>query len=76
MPVVASGSQANTNPRLGLLGIYGSAMPTVPLFAGSPAIDAGNPAWCQATDQRELSGRREPAATSARSKAASAISRS
>ncbi len=48
----AAGSMTNTDPKLGLLGNFGGPTPTIPLLGGSPAIDAGNPAWCPPTDQR------------------------
>jgi hypothetical protein len=44
------GSQTAVNPQLGSFGDYGGPTQTVPLLAGSPAIDAGNN--CPATDQR------------------------
>src|SRR5215467_5416996 len=54
-----SGDRNNTNPLLGTLGNYGGPTPTIPLLAGSPAIDAGNPSGCTdgqghllTTDQR------------------------
>ncbi|MBX7220780.1 MAG: right-handed parallel beta-helix repeat-containing protein [Blastocatellia bacterium] len=39
-------------PGLGTLGLNGGATPTVPLLAGSPAIDAGTATGAPATDQR------------------------
>src|SRR6516164_1379758 len=55
------GDKNNTNPRLGTLGNYGGPTQTIPLLAGSPAIDAGNPSGCTdrlghllRTDQRGL----------------------
>jgi hypothetical protein len=48
----ATGSLNNTDPQLGPLGGYGGPTPTVPLLAGSPAIDGGNTAAAPATDQR------------------------
>lgn len=42
--------QTAVNPQLGTLGDFGGQTPTVPLLAGSPAIDAGSS--CPATDQR------------------------
>lgn len=53
----AAGSLNNTDPKLGPLGDYGGPTPTVPLLAGSPAIDGGNTATAPATDQR---GRARP----------------
>ena len=56
-----SGDRDNTNPVLGTLGYYGGPTPTIPLLAGSPAIDAGNPSGCTdghgnllKTDQRGM----------------------
>jgi len=50
---------APIDPKLGPLGANGGPTPTQALLAGSPAIDAGNPATpgsgngaCEATDQR------------------------
>ncbi len=48
----AAGSLNNTDPVLGQLDDYGGLTPTVPLLAGSPAIDAGSPAACPPLDQR------------------------
>ncbi len=48
----APGSLNNTDPILGALGNYGGPTPTIPLLAGSPAIDGGNTATAPATDQR------------------------
>ncbi|VAW32475.1 hypothetical protein MNBD_CHLOROFLEXI01-3291 [hydrothermal vent metagenome] len=42
--------QTAVNPQLGTLGDFGGLTSTVPLLAGSPAIDAGSN--CPATDQR------------------------
>ena len=43
--VLTSGTSLNnTNPDLGTLGNYGGPTPTIPLLAGSPAIDAADPA--------------------------------
>jgi hypothetical protein len=42
----ATGDLNNTNPVLGTLGYYGGSTPTIPLLAGSPAIDSGNPNGC------------------------------
>ena len=41
-----------TDPLLGALGDFGGNTQTVPLLDGSPAINAGNGATCEATDQR------------------------
>jgi hypothetical protein len=51
-PFSAPGSMNNTDPELGLLGNYGGPTQTVPLLAGSPAIDAAGAGGCPATDQR------------------------
>jgi fibronectin-binding autotransporter adhesin len=48
----APGSHTNTNPVLGPLGNYGGPTQTMPILAGSPALDAGTAAFCPATDQR------------------------
>jgi hypothetical protein len=40
------GDMNNINPKLGKLGNYGGRTQTIPLFSGSPAIDAGNPNGC------------------------------
>ena len=59
--VVQGGCPANgtcdhvitADPLLGALGNYGGrATQTIPLLPGSSAIDAGNGAYCPATDQR------------------------
>lgn len=42
--------QTAVNPQVGTIGDYGGPTPTVPLLAGSPAINAGSS--CPATDQR------------------------
>jgi hypothetical protein len=53
------GDLNNTDPKLGTYGNYGGPTQTIPLLAGSPAIDAGNPKGCTdsnghllTTDQR------------------------
>ena len=48
----AGTSRTNLDPLLGTLGYYGGATPTIPLLAGSPAIDTGENAAAPATDQR------------------------
>jgi hypothetical protein len=48
----AAGSLNNTDPKLGPLGNYGGPTLTLPLLAGSPAIDGGNTATAPPTDQR------------------------
>ena len=40
------------NPLLGALGNYGGSTQTIPLLAGSSAIDTGDNATCATTDQR------------------------
>ncbi|MFT3892415.1 MAG: choice-of-anchor Q domain-containing protein [Anaerolineales bacterium] len=55
--VVQGGYAGGTNiitadPKLGTLGDYGGFTETIPLLAGSPAIDTGNDAFCPETDQR------------------------
>jgi len=40
------------SPRLSSLGNYGSDTPTLGLLSGSPALDAGDDASCETTDQR------------------------
>jgi hypothetical protein len=42
----STGDLNNTDPKLGQLGNYGGPTQTIPLLAGSPAIDAGNPGGC------------------------------
>jgi hypothetical protein len=42
----------STDPLLGTLGNYGGSTQTIPLQAGSSAIDTGNDGVCPATDQR------------------------
>ena len=42
----------NTDPRLGRLVYTGGSVPTLPLLAGSPAIDAGDDSQALATDAR------------------------
>jgi uncharacterized repeat protein (TIGR02543 family) len=48
----------STDPKLGTLGNYGGYTQTIPLLAGSSALDAGNN--CASTDQRGIS-RPQPA---------------
>ncbi len=50
-PFTAPGSLNNTDPKLGSSGNYGGPTPTLPLLAGSPAIDAAG-GVCPPTDQR------------------------
>jgi hypothetical protein len=40
------------DPGLGVLGSYGGPTQTIPLLAGSPALDAGDPALLGTSDQR------------------------
>ena len=47
-----STSLNGVNPDLGPLGNYGGPTPTIPLLAGSPAINAADPSSFPATDQR------------------------
>jgi hypothetical protein len=51
----AVSSKNNTDPILGPLGDYGGGQLTLPLLAGSPAIDAGDSDSCPPTDQRGIS---------------------
>jgi len=53
-PFTQPGSLINTDPKLGPLRDYGGPTPTVPLLAGSPAIDAAASAACSPTDQRGI----------------------
>lgn len=53
----SAGSLNNTDPVLGPLDDYGGLTPTIPLLAGSPAIDGGDPTNHPPTDQR---GRTRP----------------
>ncbi len=47
------GTAANPlDPGLDVLGDYGGPTPTIPLLAGSPAMNAGDPSWLGAPDQR------------------------
>jgi hypothetical protein len=46
------GSMTNTDPVIGILGRNGGLTETVPLFTGSPAIDAGDTNFCLVSDQR------------------------
>lgn len=48
----APGSLNSTDPMLAPLGMYGGPTFTMALRPGSPAVDAGNPAFCLASDQR------------------------
>jgi hypothetical protein len=49
------GDLNNVNPLLGPLADNGGGTPTQALLPGSPAIDAGDPITCPATDQRGIS---------------------
>jgi hypothetical protein len=59
---ISDGSQGNQvgslagpiDPLLAPLGDYGGPTPTMPLLAGSPALDAGDPAQAGTPDQRGL----------------------
>ena len=46
------GSLNHTDPLLGPLANNGGPTPTMALLPGSPAVDAGDPAFCLAADQR------------------------
>jgi hypothetical protein len=48
----APGSLNAIDPRLGPLADYGGPTLTMALLAGSPALDAADPAFCPPTDQR------------------------
>jgi hypothetical protein len=48
----APGSLNNTDPKLAAIGAYGGLTLTMALRPGSPALDAGNVAFCLAADQR------------------------
>ncbi|HEY1285481.1 MAG TPA: choice-of-anchor Q domain-containing protein [Solirubrobacterales bacterium] len=57
----ATGDFVDANPMLGMLGMNGGLTRTIPLLAGSPAIEAGNPSppgdafpLCPTADQRGL----------------------
>ena len=50
-----------TNPRLGTLSDNGGLTKTIPLLAGSSAIDAGSNATCAAADQRGTTRTQGPA---------------
>ena len=54
----------SANPQLGALGTYGGKTPLYPLIAGSPAIDAGDPAFVPPpdTDQRGTNSPRKTGA--------------
>ena len=49
-----SGFSVSSSILLGPLGSFGGSTQTIPLLPGSPAIDAGNPSYCPATDQRGI----------------------
>jgi hypothetical protein len=56
---IGPGDMNNTDPMMGWLSNHGGPTQTIPLFSGSPAIDAGNPNGCTdgngnllTTDQR------------------------
>jgi hypothetical protein len=50
----AVGDKPGVNPLLGALANHGGPTDTHALAAGSPAVNAGDPANCQATDQRAI----------------------
>jgi hypothetical protein len=47
-----AGDKSGVDAKLGPLGAHGGLSPTQMPLAGSPAIDAGDPATCPTTDQR------------------------
>jgi len=47
-----TGNIYNQDPKLGPLADYGGPTPTMPLLAGSPALDGGSSSGCAETDQR------------------------
>jgi hypothetical protein len=57
----SAGDLPGRNPLLGLLADNGGPTETEALPAGSPAIDAGDPAACPATDQRGIARPQGPA---------------
>ncbi len=56
----------NTNPRMGSLSFAGGRSRTVPLYGGSPAIDAADNVYCGMYDQRGFSGPGTPGDASSR----------
>jgi hypothetical protein len=54
------GFDINANPLLGPLANNGGPTQTMALLAGSPAIDAGLPTFCPATDQRGIARPDQP----------------
>ncbi len=52
--VLAANDLRNIDPKLGALQDNGGAALSIALQAGSPAIDAGNPATCTTVDQRSI----------------------
>ncbi len=48
----ATGDKRNTDPMLGTVGNNGGPTPTIPLLAGSPAINTGDDAFALSHDQR------------------------
>jgi CSLREA domain-containing protein len=59
--LVDAGSHPGVNPLLGPLANNGGPTDTQALLAGSPAIDAGDNATCQPTDQRGVTRPQGPA---------------
>jgi CSLREA domain-containing protein len=51
----ADGNKLGLDPKLGSLSLNGGPTRTIPLLAGSPAIDAGTSDRCPADDQRGVS---------------------
>jgi hypothetical protein len=59
--LTAAGDRPHTNPLLGPLAANGGPTATHALLAGSPAIDAADPAACPAVDQRGVPRPQGPA---------------
>jgi hypothetical protein len=57
----AAGDQTGKDPLLGALADNGGQTNTLALLAGSPALDAGDPAACPASDQRGVARPQGPA---------------
>lgn len=57
------GFDMNADPKLAALAENGGPTETMALLAGSPAIDAGDSAFCPATDQRGFPRPQPPAGT-------------
>ncbi len=52
---ICGSGNLDVDPRLGPLGFYGGSTQTMPLIAGSSAIDTGTNTGCPSADQRLLS---------------------